>query len=227
MARVTAIRRVTGRVIRRATASPVSSASKEASPAGPAMARSSAVFSTRSAALSPEPVNRTTVVPTRWPRITTAGLDCGPVAVAKAGDASMTWPAWSRIWTAAPVLAVRSRTGERPAEDQVWFPPYAAPAANAIALASSVRCWLARVETSAAANAAVSPASSATAASATVTNARASRRPSALPRVAGPGAAAWSVIAGQAEPVTAAQDGLDDPGIGRIVLDLAAQVLHV
>ena len=146
---------------------------------------------------------------------------------AKAGDESITWRAWSRIWTAAPVLAARSRTGERSAVDQVWFPSHAAPAADAIAPASSVRCWLARFETSAAANAAVSPASSATAASATVMNARASRRPSALPRVAGSGSAAWSVIAGQAEPVTATQDRLDDPGITRIVLDLTAQVLHV
>src|SRR5690348_13710697 len=122
-----------------------------------------------------------------------------------------------------------------------------------MALASSPRCWLARLETSAAANAAVSPASSATAASATVRKARASRRPSVPLRGtvlvggavmvggAGPddgtvmvggagldgGAGPGSVIAGQAEPVTTAEDGLHDPGISRIFLDLAAQVLHV
>src|SRR5207248_5680705 len=109
------------------------------------------------------------------------------------------------------------------------------PARAVMALASSPRCWVARLETSAAANAAVSPASSATAASATVRKARASRRPSVPPRGtvpvsgAGPGGGAGpgSVIAGQAEPVTAAQDGLHDPGIARILLNLAAQVLHV
>ena len=105
MARVTAISRVTGRVIRRATASPVSSASRAARPAAPAMARSSAACRTRSAALSPVPVDRTTAVPTGWPRTTIGGLDCGPFAVAKAGEDATTCPAWSRIWTAAPVLA--------------------------------------------------------------------------------------------------------------------------
>ena len=195
------------------------------------MARSSAVSRTRSAALSPEPLNRTTAVPTRWPLTTMAGLDCGPLTVAKAGDDSTIWPTWSSIWTAAPVFAAKSRTEERSAEDQVRFPSHAVPAAAAIALASSVRCWLARVETSAAANAAVSPASSATAASATARNASARRRPSVPPRAGCPVIAgsviAGSVIAGQAEPVTAAQDGLDDPGVAGIVLDLAAQVLHM
>jgi hypothetical protein len=56
------------------------------------------------------------------------------------------------------------------------------PGRDAIALVSSVRCCLARAETSAAANAAVSPARSATAASATARNASASRSPSASPR---------------------------------------------
>ena len=84
MARVTAISRVTGRVIRRATASPVSSASRAASPAAPAMARSSAVCRLRSAAASPEPVDRTSAVPTRWPRTTTGRLDLRAVPGAEA-----------------------------------------------------------------------------------------------------------------------------------------------
>jgi hypothetical protein len=199
MARVTAISRVTGRVIRRATASPVSSASSAARPAAPAMARSSAVFRTRSAALSPEPVDRTSAVPTRWRRTTIGRLDCGPLAALKPGEKATTRPAWSRIRTAVPVLAARSRTGERSPGDQVLASGFHAdPAATAIALASSARCWLARVETSAAANAAVSPASSATAASATARKASASRRPSVPPRPSRPGggAAAGSVIAG-------------------------------
>ena len=77
-------------------------------------------------------------------------------------------------------------------------------------LVSSVRCWLARAETSAAANAAVSPASSAIAASATARNASASRSPSASPRAPRRAGPAVSFIAGQAEPVPAAQHGLHD-----------------
>src|SRR5690242_21906160 len=103
-----------------------------------------------------------------------------------------------------------------------------------MALARSPRCCRARLETSAAANAAVSPARSAIAASATPRNARASRRPRVPPRggtegsVAADGClGAGSVIPGQAEPVAAAEDGLHDPGVARIVLDLAPQVLHV
>src|ERR1700730_12190491 len=101
----------------------------------------------------------------------------------------------------------------------------------------SALCWLVRFETSAAAKAAVSPASRATAVSATERKASASRRPSVLPReaAAGPGpggdAAAGSgpasVIAGQAQPVPAAQDRLHDLRPGRVLLDLAAQILHV
>src|SRR4029079_4226981 len=240
---------MTGRVIRRATASPVSSASSAASPAAPAMARSSAVCRLRSAALSPEPVDRTSAVPARWSRTTIGRLECEPSAVAKAGEAATTVPAWSRICTAVPVVAARSRTDARSAPDQVLFRSHAAPAETATALASAARCWLARLETSAAANAAVSPASSATAASATLRKASASRRPSVPPRgtasirtpsgcIASGGGAApacavpggagpGSVIAGQAEAVTAAEHGLHDLGVAGILLDLAAQVLHV
>ena len=123
-----------------------------------------------------------------------------------------------------------SALGKSSADDQLLFRSHAAPAATAMALVSSVRCWAARAETSVAANAAVSPASNATAASATETNASASRRPSVSPRPArpggpaGPGGLASSVIAGQAEALTAAHDGLDDPGIAWIVLDLALQL---
>src|SRR6185369_13289311 len=90
-----------------------------------------------------------------------------------------------------------------------------------------------------AANAAVSPASSATAASATLRKASASRRPSVPPRgtasagtpsgciASRGGAGPGSVIVGQAEAVTAAEHGLHDLGVAGILLDLAAQVLHV
>ena len=198
MARVAAISRVTGRVIRRATASPVSSASRAARPAAPAMARSNAVSRTRSAALSPERVDRTTAVPTRWPWATTGRLDCGPGAAAKPSEEVTTRPAGSRIWTAAPVCVARSRTRERPADDQVLFRSQAAPAATAMALPRSLRCWRARLETSAAANAAVSPASSATAASATRRKASASRRPSVPPRAAPGGAGSGGAGSGGA-----------------------------
>ena len=70
--------RSTGRVIRRATASPVSMASSAASPAAPAMARSSAVCSAWSALARPEPVNRTSACPARSPRTTIAVPVAGP-----------------------------------------------------------------------------------------------------------------------------------------------------
>ncbi len=83
-------------------------------------------------------------------------------------------------------------------------------------------------------------ASRATAASATERKASASRKPSVLPRDAEAGAGpaggadadadagrTASVIAGQAQPVPAAQDRLHDLRPGRVLLDLAAQVLHV
>ena len=93
MARVAAISRMTGRVIRRAMASPVSSASRAASPAAPAMARSSAIFRLRSAAVSPEPVDRTSAVPTGWPSTTIGRLDSEPSAVSKPGEAMTMCPA--------------------------------------------------------------------------------------------------------------------------------------
>ena len=141
-------------------------------------------------------MNRTTAWPTRCPRTTTAALDLRARAARRSpGDDATAWPAWSRDLrrprrcgrpgpapgTGRPRPSCRS--GPRPR-----------PAATAIALVRSVRCWLARAETSAAANAAVSPASSATAASATPTNASASRSPSASPRAARqPGGAAPAV----------------------------------
>jgi hypothetical protein len=121
MALVAAISLVTGRVIRRATASPVSRASNAARPAAPAMARSSAVFRPRSAAPIPEPVIRTTAVPTRCPRTVIGGLSCGPLTVRKLPDWSTTCPPWSRIWTAKPVRAAWSRTSDNPALVQVSF----------------------------------------------------------------------------------------------------------
>src|SRR5262249_58108739 len=80
----------------------------------------------------------------------------------------------------------------------------------------------------AAATAAVSPAGGASAAGATAATAGASRSPIASPRVRGSGGPEPpSAIGRQAEPVAAAQHGLDDLRVGWIVLDLAAQVLHV
>src|SRR5581483_7944797 len=75
----------------------------------------------------------------------------------------------------------------------------AAPAATDIALARSSRCRPASADTSADEKTATS----------------AGRRPSV------------SVIAAQSQPVATAQDGPDDAGTGRILLDLAAQVLDV
>src|SRR5580693_2072634 len=258
MARVTAMMRSTGRVIRRAMASPVSKASTAASPAAPKMARSRSVRSTWSALASPELVNRTTAWPTRSPPTRTAALCSGAApCAAKRGEAITTRPAWSRIWTSAPVRVARSSTGDRSAEPQLSPRSQAAAAAAVIALVRSARCWLVRAETSAAARPAVSPASRATAASATERKASASRRPRVLPRKAkadagpagdadagtGPAgdgdagtepagdaeadAGSASVIAGQAQPVPAAQDRLHDLRPGRVLLDLAAQVLHV
>src|SRR5579859_4908831 len=230
MARVTAMIRSTGRVIRRAMASPVSRASTAASPAAPKMACSRSVWSTWSALASPELVNRTTAWPTRPPLIVTGALCSGALAwAAKPGDAVTTWPDWSRIWASAPVRVARSSTGDRSAELQLSPRSQAAAAAAAIAPVRSVRCWLVRSDTSAAARAAVSPASRATAASATDRKARASRRPRVLPRKAETeaGAGPASVISGQAQPVAAAQDRLHDLRPGRVLLDLAAQVLHV
>src|SRR5215469_14749004 len=147
-------------------------------------------------------------------------------------------PAWSRISASAPTRAARSSTGARSADAQLPWRSHAVPAAAAIALVRSERCRLARLETSAAAKAAVSPASSAIAASATAANISASRSPIASPRgpgsrepgsrVPGPGRSeSSSAIARQAEPVAAAQHGLDDLRVAGLILDLAAQVLHV
>ena len=86
IARVTAISLATGRVIRRAATRPVTSASRAASPAAPAMARSSAACSLRSAALRPDPVNRAAASPIRCPRTITAALDGGPGCAVKPGE---------------------------------------------------------------------------------------------------------------------------------------------
>ncbi len=195
IARVTAMIFSTGRVIRLATASPVSMAASAASPAAPAMARSSATSRARSALPRPAPVNRTTASPARSPR-TTIGVPVGWLAARapKPGDDATTWPDRSRIWISAPTLAARSSTGDGSAAAQLSFRSHAAPAATAIALVSSVCCRLARAQTSAAANAAVSPARSAIAARATEMNASASRRPRVPLRVAA--CAPPSVIAG-------------------------------
>ena len=94
MARVTAMIRSTGRVIRRAMASPVSMASTAASPAAPKMARSRSDCSAWSALARPEPVNRTTASPTRSPLTSTGALCSGAAAcAAKPREAMTTWPA--------------------------------------------------------------------------------------------------------------------------------------
>src|ERR1700689_3880895 len=124
--------------------------------------------------------------------------------------------------------------------------PAAAPAK---ALASPVRCRLPSEDTSTAENTPASTASRATAASETPRNASVSRSPSVLPRCPLPGcplpgcplpscprpsaeggggdAEGSSAIAGQAEPVAAAEHGHDHPRVGRVVLDLAPEVLHM
>ena len=187
MARVTAMIRVTGRVIRRATASPVSSAASAASPAVPAMARSRASCSEWSAWPSPAPVNRTTADPTGAPRTVAGALNCGsPACAANPGEMATTCPARSRIFTSAPVREARSSTGDRSAPAQLLFRSHAAAAATATAAVSSLRCRPARADTSAAANAAVSPASRAIAASATPRNSSVRRSPIASPRAGGP-----------------------------------------
>src|SRR6516225_192270 len=166
-----------------------------------------------------------TACPACSPRTTIGALADGPAAcAAKPGEDATTRPDWSLIWTSAPVCVARSSTGLRSALAQLSVRSHAAAAATTTALVRSECCRATRADTSAEANTAVSPASSATAASATEMKASASRRPSALPRAAGPGGAPASVIAGQAQPVSAAQDGLHDPGSTRILLDLAAQV---
>ena len=102
---------------------------------------------------------------------------------------SSSWPAWSRIWTLAPVRAARSSAGDRPAGARLSWQSHAAAAAAAIALVSSACCRAARAETSAAAaNAAVSPARRAAAPSGSETNASASRGQGAVSH-RGPGPA--------------------------------------
>ena len=129
-----------------------------AASAAASVCRSPTMRASRKTSSRSEPSSAGVGSVTPSPRTTTAGLDCGPGAVSKPGEETTTCPAWSRIWTASPVRAARSRTGERSADAQVLFWPHTAPAATAIALASWARCWLARVETSAAAKVAVRPA---------------------------------------------------------------------
>src|SRR5262249_54905064 len=145
-------------------------------------------------------------------------------------------PARSRICASAPTRAARSSTGPTPAAVQLSWRSHAVPAAVAIAFVSSTRCRLAKLATSAAPNAALSPATSAIPASATPADPPAPAAGTPGPRAArlappglrGPGGPVPpSAIGRRAEPVAAAQHGLDDLRVGGIVLDLAAQVLHV
>ena len=78
IARVTAISRATGRVIRREIPSPAASASRAASPAVPAMARSSAVRKIASAAPMPDAVRPTRTEPTWRPLTSTDALASDP-----------------------------------------------------------------------------------------------------------------------------------------------------
>ena len=128
IARVTAISFPTGRVIRPATASPVSSASTAASPAAPAIARKSAVCRVWFAAARPEPVNLTTAVPTGVPRTTTAARPCGLAArSAKPRETATGRPALSRISASAPIRAARSSTGSTSAAAQLSGGPTPCP----------------------------------------------------------------------------------------------------
>src|ERR1700722_1310925 len=132
-------------------------------------------------------------------------------------------------------------TGVRSAPAQPRSAFHEPAAATAKALASSPRCRPPSEDTSTAENTPASTASRATAASETPRNASASRSPSVLPRCplprcplprcpfpdAADDTDAASVIAGQAEPVAAAEHGHDHPRVSRIVLDLAPEVLHM
>jgi hypothetical protein len=113
MARVTAISLATGQVIRRAATRPVTSAGRAASPAAPAMARSSVACSLRSVALRPAPGEPGHGLPDPLP----ADDHCGTGRRARLrGEARRGRdgrPTWSRTWTAAPVRWAKSRTGDR------------------------------------------------------------------------------------------------------------------
>src|SRR5215470_2343655 len=147
--------------------------------------------------------------------------DCaGCVSPENPGELAMIRPALSLTRMSAPILLPASITMARSGPDQPLPASQAAPATTVIACVSSSRCLAARLETSAAENAAVSPASSATARRATLTKARASRS------LIGPEPPDLA-ISGQAEPVAAPEHRLDDLRVALIFLDLAAQVLHV
>src|SRR6185437_6111603 len=229
IARVTEISRATGRVIRRERPRPVTSASSAARPAVPAIARSSAVRKIASAPPSPDAVRPTRTEPCRRPWTTTGTVVVGPVAVAEPPVPPTGRPPESRTCSCTPVRLARSRSESRSASAQLWFCCHAPPATAAYAWARLSRWWFASEDTSTAEKTAVRMANSATAASATARNASASRSPRVLPRWPPPAARGReaSVIAGQAEPVAAAKHGHDDAGVPRVVLDLAAQVLHV
>src|SRR6185437_9222653 len=165
----------------------------------------------------------------------------GPVAAAKPLVCPTGRPLAARTWNCTPACAATWRRGSRSAPAQPWSCCHALPATAANAPASTSRCRPASEDTSTAEKTAVSTANSATAASATLRNASASRSPRVLPRPAGRGGPASgpgragsvpagpvpSVIAGQAEPVAAAEHGHDDDRVRRVLLDLAAEVLHV
>src|SRR5215469_12008341 len=229
IARVTAMMRPTGPVIRRAMTSAVIRASRAASPAAPAIARSSEASRARSAPASPALVNRVSTVPTVAPLASTGALYCwAPRSWANPGEDATTAPALSRTCTSAPGpprRPTRSSTGPRSACAQLSSRSQAALAATATAVVRSARWRCTRARTSEAASAAVRIAASPTAASATARNASASRSASVVPPPAV--CAAWSVIATQAEPVPPAEHRRDDLRAGRIGLNLAPQVLYV
>ena len=97
IARVTAISRATGRVIRRETPRPVTSASRAASPAVPAMARSSAVRRIASAPPRPDAVRPTSTEPSWRPCTSTGSLSVGPTAAGKPLVSATVRPPVSRI----------------------------------------------------------------------------------------------------------------------------------
>src|ERR1700722_5930337 len=150
--------------------------------------------------------------------------NCGsPAPFANIGAAPTRAPDLARICASAPVSEASSSAGLRSAPDQLLCRSQPAAAAEAMALVRSVRCIETRPDKSLAAKTTVSPARMPIAARATPRKLEPSRMPSvSLGLVRGP-----SVIAAQAKSVPSAQHRRDDLRITRILLDLAAQVLHV
>src|SRR5579871_4268812 len=133
----------------------------------------------------------------------------------------MTVPARLVTWTSAPACWARSVAAVRSSRCQLCL-EYAAFDAVATAPARSACCWYNIWLMSLFVLIEPKKITAATAASATAMNTSARRSPSRLiqyrPALA---------ITGEAEPVAAAENGLHDLRVGRVLLDLAPEVLDV